>query len=100
MVLWRVIFQAKFGKANELVAAFKAMSSSMAGERVMAVQPRILTDISGPFDTVVLETTHESLAALEEYRKAMFASPEMAEGAASGTDLILSGRNEYYTIEA
>jgi len=100
MILWRAVFQAKFGHANDLVAAFKEMNNSIPGDQMGSLQPRILTDLSGPFDTVVMETTHESLAALEQFRTAMFAMPEMSEGASAGTDLIVSGRNEYYTIEA
>jgi hypothetical protein len=101
MVLARAIFQAKFGKANELVAAFKEMNTGMTAAQMESVQPRILTDISGPFDTVVVETTHESLAALEQFRAAMFAAMDENSGEDSPADgLIVSGRNEYYTIES
>ena len=58
MILVRDVFQAKFGKGGELVALFqeaRRQGLSMYGER-------ILTDASGPFYTVVLETTTESLA--------------------------------------
>ena len=99
MILARVVFQAKFNKANDLVTALKAMSDGVAAELMESLQPRILTDISGPFDTVVLETTHESLAALEEFRKAIFAESAASEEPSPITDLVVSGRNEYYTIE-
>lgn len=99
MVLARVIFQAKFGKANELVKAFKSMDQILTPEQLEALQPRVLTDISGPFDTVVLETTHESLAAVEEHRKSIFAQADGMEGESPVRDLIVSGRNEYWTIE-
>ncbi len=99
MILARAVFQAKFGKANDLVAVFKAMNQGMVAELMESLQPRILTDISGPFDTVVLETTHESLAALEEFRKALFAESDASEEPSPIANLIVSGRNEYYTIE-
>jgi hypothetical protein len=100
MVLYRSVFQAKIGKAADMVAAFKKTFANMTEEQRASYQPRILTDISGRFDTVVLETTHESLAALERARQAMFAQAA-AEGAASALfDLIDQGRNEYYTIES
>lgn len=99
MILHRAVIQAKFGKANELVAAFQQSTGVMPAEQMEAVQPRILTDISGPFDTVVLETTHESLAALEQFRIAVFAAMDAAEGPSPIEGLIESGRNEYYTIE-
>lgn len=101
MVLARAVFQAKFGKANELVAAFKEMNTGMTAAQMESVQPRILTDISGSFDTVVVETTHESLAALEQFRAAMFAAmDDNSSGDSPADGLIVSGRNEYYTIES
>lgn len=99
MVLFRTVFQAKIGKADELVAAFKESFNRLPADQTEALKPRILTDISGPFFTVVLETTHESLAAVEEFRNAMFADQEASEAADGTEDLIVSGRNEYYTIE-
>lgn len=97
MILSRTVFQAKFGKANDLVTAFK---HSLSDELIVSLQPRILTDISGSFDTVVFETTHESLATLEEFRKALFARSEASEESSPMAELIASGRNEYYTIES
>ena len=101
MILARAVFQAKFGKVNELVAAFKELNNGMTAAQMESVQPRIPTDISGPFNTVVVETSHESLAALEQFRAALFASmAEDPEGQSQVTDLVESGRNEYYTIES
>ena len=99
MVLYRVVFQAKFGKARPLVAALKEMSRVLPEDQLKSLQPRLLTDISGPFDTVIMETTHESLAAVEQFRLAMFAQEEASEGESAANDLIESGRNEYFTIE-
>ncbi len=98
MILARAVFQAKFGKANDLVTIFKA--SSLPDEFMESVQPRILTDISGSFDTVVIETTHENLAALEEFRKTIFARSDASEEPSPIFDLIGSGWNEYYKIAA
>lgn len=97
MILYRSVLQAKFGKADDLVAAIKQGLAALPAEQVQAMQPRILTDISGPFDTVVLETTHESLAAYEQFRKAALARASGEQSPAAA--FIASGRNEYYTIE-
>ncbi len=94
MILVRTVFQAKWGKAQELVAAFKE------GMRGAERQPRILTDLSGPFHTVVLEGEHESLAAWERFRAQMFADPQFAAGSRRVDELVESGRTEYYTIES
>ena len=42
----------------------------------------------------------ENLAAWEQGRAAMFADPGFQASAASSNDLIVSGRHEFYTIEA
>ena len=94
MILVRTVFQAKWGKAHELVAAFKERMRS-ADRR-----PRILTDLSGPFNTVVLEGEHESLAAWERFRAEMFANPQFAPGSGRIDELVESGRMAYYTIES
>jgi len=99
MILHRVVFQAQPGKANELVAAIKQGYDILPEEQFAALQPRVLTDISGPFDTVILESTHESLAAYEILRTALWAAAEQREEASHMQSLIVSGRNEYYTIE-
>ena len=100
MILARAVFQAKFGKADDVVSALKTMSHGLSDELIASLQPRILTDISGPFDTVVIETTHESLAAFEQFRKEMFAGQAASEELSPMADWIVSGRNEYYTIES
>ena len=100
MILHRAVFQAQFGKANDLVAALQQSTGVLPAEQMEAIQPRILTDLSGPFDTVILETTHESLAEYEKFREAVFAAMDAAEGPALTEGLIKSGRNEYYTIES
>jgi hypothetical protein len=95
MILVRTVFQAKFGKANELVASLKDARQQFEEP----VQQRILTDLSGPFDTVVLEIEVESLAEWERRRVELFTSPQFRAVSARMYALIESGRNEYYTIE-
>lgn len=97
MILVRAVFQAKVGKAQELVANFKA---AMQQQSAASSQSRILTDLSGPWDTVVIETVAESLAVWERQRAEMFADPQFQKMFAQVSDLVVSGRNEYYTIEA
>lgn len=100
MVLARAVFQAKIGKANNVVAYLKeSFTDLLTDDQMASFQPRILTDISGRFDTVILETTHTSLAELEQVRQAMFEQSAASEEPSPMLDLIESGRNEYYTIE-
>lgn len=101
MILARTVFQTKWGKANEVVQGMKEMmksgpmpgSAPEGGHKVV-----LMTDLSGEFHTVVMEARFESLAAWEEFRAQMFSDPEAQDN--SQDDLFLSGRQEFYTIEA
>jgi hypothetical protein len=99
MILVRIVCQAKFGKAGEVVAGFKQSAEivrSLAGPNVHS---RLLTDLSGSFDTVIEELELESLAEWERLRAAIFSNPEIQAAEASLPDIIVSGQTEYYTIE-
>lgn len=100
MVLVRFVCQARFGKASEVVAGFKQSGEivrTMAGPKVCL---RILTDLSGPFDTAVLELEVESLAEWERLRGVIFSNPEVQEAESALPGIIESGQTEYFTIEA
>jgi hypothetical protein len=93
MILVRIVFHAKHGKINQLVAGAKE-ATHKAPDR-----PTILTDLSGPMNTMVVESRHESLAAYERWRAELFNDPAFQAGAAQVEGLIESGCNEFYTIE-
>ncbi len=100
MILVRNIFQAEFGKAGELAKTMKASAELMG--KMYGGKARVFTDLSGTYDTVVLEIEVESLGTWEQKRAEMFASPEFAsqmEEIASGSNLITGGRAEFFTIE-
>jgi hypothetical protein len=95
MIVVRDIFQAQFGRGRELVALFqeaRRQGLSTYGER-------ILTDASGPFYTVVIETTVKSLAEWEQRITDIFSQPEFAAWFARMTPLVESGRREFYHVE-
>lgn len=96
MILVRMVFQAKFGKAGELASAFKAFGSSGA---MPSANVRVLTDLSGPFDTVVQELEFESVDAYQRAQAAMFADPKARDIMGKTGELIVGGHKEYYTIE-
>jgi hypothetical protein len=100
MILVRFVCRAKFGKASDVVAGFKRsneIARTIAGPNVRV---RLLTDLSGAFDTVVQELELESLAEWERLRAVIFSNPEFQAAEASVPDAIVSGQTEYYTIEA
>ena len=95
MILVRDVFQAKFGKGDELVALFqeaRQQGLSTYGER-------ILTDASGSFFTIVTETTMESLAEWERRIAEIFSQPQFGDWFARITPLVESGRREFYNVE-
>lgn len=96
MIVARTEIDAKWGRGDDVVAAFKEMMST-AGEGDPPT--RLLTDLSGEYFTVVIETTHESLAAWETWREQMFAKQEFVESFAKTAELINSGRLRFYTIQ-
>ena len=100
MIVVRNVFQAKFGRAGELAQAMAESMRQPTGTPGAPSAWRVLTDLSGPFDTVVLEVEGESLAGWEQRRREMFASPEFQANFARAAELMASGRNELYTIEA
>jgi hypothetical protein len=94
MILVRVTFQAQFGKAGEMVQLLKQDPSPPIG-----THGRVLTDLSGPFDTVVIESVVESLDDYFRQLREMFAAPEMSEDMRAMGEMIASGHREFYTIE-
>jgi hypothetical protein len=94
MILVRDIFQAKYGKGDELVALFMEIGEKWGP----AFYGRVLTDLSGPFFTVVAEMEVESLAEWELRRAELFALPEFGEWFARMQPLVESGQREFYNI--
>lgn len=93
MLLVRNIFQAKYGHGDELVKLFQE------GEHIWAdYDPRLLTDASGPFFTVVAELTFADFAEFERAEQAEFSHPDFADWFAKTMPLVESGRREFYRI--
>lgn len=95
MITVRNVFQVKFGKGDEMVALAKERRQSLTPDLGM----RILTDLSGPMFTVVLEFSAPSLAEWQKMQAEEFARPEFRAMFARMAPLIEMGRREYYTVE-
>jgi hypothetical protein len=96
MILVRDIFQLKFGKAKEAKALMKEMSEV---ERRYGYGPsRILTDLTGPYYTMVMETTYENLGAFEAALKNTMGAKEFGEWYQKFVPFVDSGRREIFTI--
>jgi hypothetical protein len=93
MVLIRTVFHVRQGHIRDLVEMMKQATQAEPN------RPRILTDLSGPTNTMVMEMRHESLAAAEQFRAELFQRQSFHASQEQANDCIVSGANELYTIE-
>lgn len=96
MYIIREIFTAKPGQASKLAKLFKKMN--MPGAKIM-------TDMVGPYNTVVMEMEVKSLAEwekqMEEYKSGKpdpNMDPKVAEEMSKYTEMYLTGRREIYQV--
>ena len=97
MILVRNIFRCKYGQAGELARLFAETREQW--DRAGGRGTHLLTDLSGPFDTVVAETVVESIDAYNRQLQEEFADPQFGEAFGRMAALIESGSREYFTIE-
>ena len=96
MILVRNVFQLKFGKTREATAMMKENEALV--KRHGNNPTRYLTDLSGPFYTLVMEITFDSLAALEKSQSEMMGSKEFSDWYQKFIPLVESGHRELFTV--
>ena len=99
MIVIRNVFRLKFGKAREAVAVLK--ESRAIEKRVMSgleSSSRVLTDVTGPFYTLVFELTVPDLATFEKNAPRLFADKEWQANYQKMTPLVESGYREIFTL--
>ena len=99
MIVIRNVFRLKFGKAREAVALFK---------EGIAIQKRVgagvnfstllLTDVTGPFYTVVLELTVPSLTTFEAEAPRFMGDKDWQANYQKIGPLVESGYREIFTL--
>jgi hypothetical protein len=98
MILVRNSFQVKFGRMKEAVALMK---ENLALARSAGHQAgRLMTDVSGPFYTLVLELEYESLAEADKGQSAVMGVPGWRETYQKFAAIVDSGRREIYSVVA
>ncbi len=96
MILVRDVFQLKFGKAKE---AIDLMKKGLALEKKAGYNSqRLLTDISGPYYTLVMESTYPGLTEFENAHEKVGGSPEWRKWYQSFVPLVESGRREIFSV--
>jgi hypothetical protein len=101
MIVVRNVFRLKFGKSREAVALVKdglaIQRKAMAG---VDFSTRLLTDVTGPFYTLVLELTVADLATFEANAPRLFADKEWQANYQKMAPLVESGHREVFTVVA
>jgi hypothetical protein len=94
MIVVRNVFQAKYGNGDELVELLKEYAAMWTSGR----NARILTDLSGPFFTVIGEVKYDSLSAWEADSREIFSDARFAAWFERTVPLVESGRREFYNL--
>lgn len=96
MILVRNVFRIKFGTAKQ---AKELWREGLAIHKKLGFEKgRILTDITGPFYTLVIEITFKSMTDLEQSMKIMMGTKEWGEWYQKFVPLVESGYREIFTI--
>jgi len=98
MYLIREVFQAKPGKAKNLVKMFKAAAphfANMGGAQNL----KVMTDIVSNYWTVVLESETEDIGGFFTNLRSATMSDELKEIMKDYMDYVESGRREIFMIE-
>jgi len=97
MILVRNIFRLKYGQARPALALFKEANELMtrSGNKTPT---RVMTDLTGPAYTLVLESTYNDLAAWEADGRAVMGNNDWRTWYQKFTPLVESGSREIFTI--
>lgn len=98
MYLMRLAFRAKYGRVGELLDLTKKIEQLFRKEGWPP--SRILTDASGLFDTVVVETETESIDQMIQMSRTPPSNPEFGALMQRSLEITDSGSREFYNIES
>jgi hypothetical protein len=94
MILVRDIFQVKFGRMKEAKEVWKEMLKLFPGQG----RPRLLTDLTGPYYTLVLEAAYKDLGDYQAFSQKEMAVQGMGALYQKFVPLVDSGRREMFTV--
>ena len=97
MIIVHNVFRLKFGKAREAAALMKEAIAIQKRLGVEAGQ-RLLTDVTGPFYTLILELTLPNLAAAETTLSKVMGDKEFHANYEKFAPLVESGHREIFNV--
>ena len=99
MIVVRDIFQLRFGQSKEATQLWKQAVAVLRSSGFTGQNMRLLTDLAGnPYYTIVLESTHDSLAAWERSHETVGKRPEWRIIYEQIIALTQSGRREILSV--
>ena len=96
MIVVRNVFQLKFGKAKDAKALIKENQELM--KKYGHATSRFMTDLTGEFYTLVMETSYENLATFEKSSQDAMGAKEFEQWYGKFVPLVQSGRREIFNI--
>ena len=97
MIVVHNVFRLKFGKAREAVALMK---EAIAIQKRLGVDvgQRLLTDVTGPFYTLILELSLPNLSAVETTLAKVMGDKEFHANYEKFVPLVESGHRDVFTV--
>ena len=97
MIVVRNVFQLKFGKAKDALALWKE-GREIARRTGSVEKTRAMTDLVGPFYTLVMEEEFESLSAMEKAMERDMHVEEWKGWYQKFVPLVENGYREIFTV--
>jgi len=97
MIIVRNVFRLKFGKAKDALALWKE-GRQIAQRTGSGGGMRAMTDLVGPFYTLVMEEQFESLAEMEKEMQSEMGAEEWKGWYQKFVPLVDSGYREVFTV--
>jgi len=96
MILVRDIFRLKFGKAKDALSVWNKSKKTL--QNVNHYPERVLTDFTGSYYTLVIESTYNNLSEFEESLRNAFKTKEYQEWYKKFIPLAEGGYREIFKI--
>lgn len=96
MILVRDVLQIQFGQMKKALEVWK--KGAVIVEKHSRAKFRVLTDVTGPYYTFVLESTYSDLAAFDSGMFSRHGAPEWAEWYKDFQPLLTGGHREIFRV--